>query len=172
MAIGLILGGARSGKTALAEQWAKQSGWPVVMIATARNEDAEMAQRIARHRALRPAHWQTVEEPVQLAAVLQQHAAAERFVVVDCLTLWLSNLLMLDEQGVALAREQQALLRVLAELPGQVVMVSNESGLGVVPMGALTRRYVDAAGALHQAVAARAERVVLTVAGLPLVLKG
>ncbi|WP_442918157.1 bifunctional adenosylcobinamide kinase/adenosylcobinamide-phosphate guanylyltransferase [Magnetococcus sp. PR-3] len=156
----------------MAEQWAVQSGQQVVMIATARNEDGEMDQRIARHRAMRPDHWLTVEEPVHLAAILKKHATPERYLLVDCLTLWITNLLLADETGEVLAAEKEALLKGLAELPGEVVLVSNETGLGVVPMGALTRRYVDEAGWLHQAVAKQAERVVMCVAGLPMVLKG
>jgi adenosylcobinamide kinase/adenosylcobinamide-phosphate guanylyltransferase len=167
----LILGGARSGKSRLAEQLAAQTGLAVTYIATSQPLDGEMNQRVRLHRERRPAEWGLVEEPVELARVLRENAAAERCLLVDCLTLWLTNLLMLDNPE-RLAAEREALLQCLAELPGEVIFVSNETGLGVVPLGELTRRYVDEAGWLHQALAERCARVVLTVAGLPLTLKG
>lgn len=167
----LILGGARSGKSRLAEQLADSCGLPVTYIATSQPLDGEMNERVQLHRQRRPAHWGLIEEPVQLAAVLRAEAAEGRCLLVDCLTLWLTNLLMLDDPE-RLATERDALLECLPELPGTLILVSNESGLGVVPMGELTRRYVDLAGLLHQAVAERCQRVVLTVAGLPLMLKG
>ena len=167
----LILGGARSGKSALAERLALASAGAVVYIATAQARDGEMAERIAHHRARRPVEWACVEEPLALADVLRRHARADRCVLVDCLTLWLSNLLGHDDQG-RFAQERDALLEVLPTLAGQVLLVSNEVGLGIVPMGALTRRFVDEAGRLHQALAERCERVLFVAAGLPLVLKG
>lgn len=166
----LVLGGARSGKSRHAEQRARQSGLKVVYIATGEAGDEEMAVRIAHHRARRPAEWRTVEEPLHLAPALQSHAAPERFVLVDCLTLWLSNLL---EQGEACFRaERQALLDTLPALPGEVCLVSNEVGLGLVPINPAARRFVDEAGRLHQELAACCERVVWVAAGLPQVLKG
>lgn len=167
----LILGGARSGKSRFAERLAAESGLAVTYIATSQALDGEMAARIAHHRERRPAHWALVEEPLQLARVLREQAAADRCLLVDCLTLWLTNLLMLDDPA-RLAEERDALLECLGELPGQIILVSNETGLGVVPLGELTRRYVDEAGWLHQAVAERAQRVTLMVAGLPMTLKG
>lgn len=167
----LILGGARSGKSALAERLAIASGQQVVYIATAQAHDEEMAARIAHHRASRPAHWHSVEEPLALAAALRKHARPDRCILVDCLTLWLSNLLGHDDAG-RFAQERDALLDALPMLDGQLLLVSNEVGLGIVPMGALTRRFVDEAGRLHQALAERCERVLLVAAGLPLVLKG
>lgn len=167
----LILGGARSGKSAFAEQVAQHSGQPVVYIATAQAHDHEMQQRIAHHRISRPAHWLTVEEPLALAACLQQHAAPERLLLVDCLTLWLTNLLCLDDEN-RLQMETQALLAGLAQLPGDVLLVSNEVGLGIVPLGELTRRYLDTAGRLHQQLAAQLPQVTFLVAGLPQTLKG
>lgn len=169
--IDLILGGARSGKSSLAEQLATASGLAVTYIATSQPLDEEMRQRIAHHRQRRPAHWQLVEEPLALARVLREHAAAERCLLVDCLTLWLTNLL-LQEDEQRLEQERQALLEVLGELPGRLILVSNETGLGVVPMGELSRRYVDEAGWLHQALARRSDRVQFCVAGLPMLLKG
>lgn len=167
----LILGGARSGKSRLAEQLAADSGLPVTYIATSEPLDGEMNARVRLHRERRPAEWGLIEEPLALAAVLRAEAAEGRCLLVDCLTLWLTNLLMLDDDA-RLCAERDALLDCLEQLPGTLVLVSNETGLGVVPMGELTRRYVDFAGWLHQGVAARCQRVVLTVAGLPLMLKG
>ena len=167
----LILGGARSGKSRLAEKLASESGLTVSYIATSQALDSEMNARIQQHRQRRPAHWRLLEEPLELARVLREQAAPERCLLVDCLTLWLSNLLLLDDQA-RLAAERDALLACLGGLPGRIILVSNETGLGVVPMGELTRRYVDEAGWLHQALAARCRRVVFTVAGLPMVLKG
>jgi len=165
----LILGGARSGKSRLAQRRAADSGLAVTVIATATALDDEMAERIARHQADRPGHWQVVEEPVALADALRAHAAADRCLLLDCLTLWLSNLLAEGEE--AFARQRDDLLDALPELPGEILLVGNEIGLGVVPVGRLTRRFVDENGWLHQAVAERCERVTLCVAGLPMTLK-
>ncbi|KPX50929.1 bifunctional adenosylcobinamide kinase/adenosylcobinamide-phosphate guanylyltransferase [Pseudomonas amygdali] len=167
----LILGGARSGKSRLAEKLAADSTLKVTYIATSQPLDGEMNQRVASHRARRPEHWGLVEEPIELARVLHENAAPDRCLLVDCLTLWLTNLLMLDNPE-RLLQERESLLDSLAGLPGEIIFVSNETGLGVVPLGELTRRYVDEAGLLHQALAERCQRVVLTVAGLPLTLKG
>lgn len=167
----LILGGARSGKSRFAERLATDSQLDVVYIATSQPVDGELNQRVALHRQRRPEHWGLVEEPLALADVLRAQARAERCLLVDCLTLWLTNLLMLDD-AERLDSERQALLDLLPTLPGEIIFVSNETGLGVVPLGELTRRFVDEAGLLHQALAARCERVVFTVAGLPLLLKG
>ena len=169
----LILGGARSGKSRLAERLARESGLAVTYVATATAHagDGEMAARIAHHRARRPAEWELVEEPLRLMQVLRDRAAENRCLLVDCLTLWLTNLLWLDE-GIHLERERDALLEGIAALPGRILLVGNETGLGVVPLGELTRRYVDEAGWLHQALAERAQRVTFCVAGLPMILKG
>lgn len=167
----LILGGARSGKSRFAERQAVESGLAVTYIATSQALDGEMAERIAHHRERRPAHWSLVEEPLQLARLLREQASPERCLLVDCLTLWLTNLLLLDDPA-RLVAERDALLECLGELPGRIILVSNESGLGVVPLGELSRRYVDGAGWLHQAVAERAQRVTFMVAGLPMTLKG
>ena len=167
----LILGGARSGKSRLAERLAAESGLAVTYIATSQPLDGEMNTRIQHHRERRPAHWGLVEEPLALARVLREQAAADKCLLVDCLTLWLTNLLMLDNPA-RLSAEREALLDCVNGLPGRILLVSNETGLGVVPRGELPRRYVDEAGWLHQALAERCERVVFTVAGLPMVLKG
>lgn len=164
----LILGGARSGKSALAERRAQASGLDVVYVATGSAGDSEMQQRIAHHRARRPPHWRTVEEPLRLAAVLQAEAAAERCLIVDCLTLWLTNLLL----GPGLEPEREALLTTLPALPGSVILVSNEVGCGIVPLNELARRFADEQGRLNQAAAAACQRVTLVAAGLPLELKG
>lgn len=167
----LILGGVRSGKSRLAETMAQRTDLPVTYIATATAEDAEMRRRIDTHRARRPAAWTTVEAPRALAAALEAHAAPRRCLVVDCLTLWLTNLLMIRD-AERLAKERDALLQRLPAAAGEIILVSNETGLGVIPLGALTRRFGEEAGLLHQALARCCERVVLTVAGLPLALKG
>jgi adenosylcobinamide kinase/adenosylcobinamide-phosphate guanylyltransferase len=167
----LILGGARSGKSRLAEQLAADSGLDCVYIATAQAGDAEMAARIQRHRSARDRRWRTVEEPVQLARTLAAHAADDRCVLVDCLTLWLTNLLLAEDAAV-FAREREALFAVLADLRGHVIFVSNEVGQGIVPMAALSRRFIDESGWLHQELARDCQRVLWVMAGLPQVLKG
>ncbi len=163
----LILGGARSGKSTLAEQRALTSGLAPLYIATATAGDIEMRTRIAHHQQRRGAQWTLVEEPLALADALQQHQDSTRCVVVDCLTLWLSNCL----RQQCWEREKARLLEVLPGLSGHTVLVSNETGLGVVPLGALSRQFVDEAGFLHQQLAALCQQVTLTVAGLPLALK-
>lgn len=167
----LILGGVRSGKSRLAEQLATESNLPVHYIATATAEDEEMQKRIASHQKHRPDHWQVIEEPLRLASVLDEQAASGRCVLVDCLTLWLSNLLLAEDETV-FERERTDLLKVLPTLPGKIIMVSNETNMGVIPMGELSRRYCDEAGRLHQELAQVCDQVILTVAGLPHILKG
>lgn len=167
----LVLGGARSGKSRYAQAQAAASGLAVTYVATAQALDAEMAARIERHRAERPAGWDLVEAPLELAAALEAHAAPGRCLLVDCLTLWLTNLLLADAAGARLADETAALLDALPRLPGRLVLVGNEVGQGIVPDNPLARRFRDEAGWLHQALAARCARVTLVVAGLPLSLK-
>jgi adenosylcobinamide kinase/adenosylcobinamide-phosphate guanylyltransferase len=167
----LILGGVRSGKSRLAEQLARDSGRPVTYVATATASDEEMQVRIAAHRQRRPADWALIEEPLALPAVLESTCTAAQCVLVECLTLWLANLLWADEPG-RLEAELAALDALLPRLPGQVIFVGNEVNMGVIPVNDLARRYGDLAGSLHQRIAAQAQQVVLTVAGLPLVLKG
>ncbi len=178
----LIIGGARSGKSALAERRASESGLQVVYLATAQALDGEMAQRIAHHRLRRCADWGLVEEPIDLAGALRRHAAPGVCLLVDCLTLWLSNLLFAGdaarqvEAGEHLscplfAGATAALIETLPQLPGQIVLVSNEVGWGVVPMAALSRLFADEQGRLNQRVAAVCERVTLVAAGVPLILR-
>ncbi len=166
----LILGGARSGKSYYAEKLAFESGREVVYIATTKIMDDEMAQRVARHKQERPAEWVTVEEPLGLAKSLEKWASPERVVLVDCLTMWLTNLLS-DSDKSLLNNERDQLLACLADIPGTVIFVSNEVSMGVIPMGELTRQFVDEAGRLHQRLAERVDNVTLMVAGLPHHLK-
>lgn len=172
--IELVLGGARSGKSRYAEQQAIDSGLPVLYLATAEAGDAEMRARIAHHRQRRPAEWQTLEEPVDLAGAIRTHANPECCLLIDCLTLWLSNVLF-DRRGSIqeqlFAAQRAALLDALRDCKGRVIMVSNEVGLGVVAADAMTRRFVDEAGFLHQELAQICGRVVLVTAGLPQQLK-
>lgn len=167
----LILGGARSGKSRLAERIAEQTACPVCYVATARAEDQEMQQRIAMHQAQRPSTWQVFEEPLYLAKQLQAIDQAGQVIVVDCLTLWMSNLLI--HANPELQQQQcDALFEVVVGLKSHVILVSNETGLGVVPMGELSRKFVDESGRLHQRLGQLADNVVFCVAGFPMQLKG
>jgi len=172
--IELILGGARSGKSAFAERRALESGFPVTFIATAVAQDNEMAARIAAHRARRPKEWGLVEEPLALAAALRQAAGPEKCIIVDCLTLWLTNLLDNPDPAneTLFQRERAAFMETLPGLPGHIVLVSNEVGMGIVPMGELSRRFQDEAGWLHQDLGRVCDRVTLMMAGMPLTVKG
>ncbi len=184
----LILGGQKSGKSrraeALAAQWlAAHPAHRALLVATAEAGDEEMRQRIARHqsdRAARVPRMQTLEEPHDLARVLLQHSAPDILIVVDCLTLWLTHWLFQHdekiEQKEALAPDWQAqaalFFEALAKTPGPVVLVGNEIGLGVIPLGREVRAFVDALGLVNQQAAQACERVTLMAAGLPLFLKG
>ena len=178
----LVIGGARSGKSALAERHAAGSGLRVIYVATAEIRDAEMERRIAHHRARRPAEWGLVEAPLGLAEALRTHATKDTCLLVDCLTLWLSNLLFAGqaaqqaENGAAIdcplfKAETDALIETLPTLPGWICLVSNEVGWGIVPMHPVSRCFADEQGRLNQRVAAVCERVTLVAAGLPLTLK-
>lgn len=162
----LVLGGARSGKSAYAQRRATESGFPVSVIVTGSAGDEEMAGRIAHHRAARPADWRVIEAPRELAAALREATAPGRCLIVDCLTLWLLNVIDGD-----FSAEREALLDLLPQLKGEVIFVANEIGLGIVPLGAETRRFRDEAGRLNQDLATACERVTFVAAGLPLVLK-
>ena len=168
-AIILVLGGARSGKSRHAECLVEAAAAHGTYCATAEAGDAEMAARIAAHRAGRGPFWRTVEAPLDLAATIAAHAEPERPLLIDCLTLWLSNV-MLTERPVE--AEIAALHAALRDAAGPVVLVANEVGMGLVPETPLGRRFRDAAGWLNQEIAGLADRVVFVAAGLPLVLKG
>ncbi|WP_045432618.1 bifunctional adenosylcobinamide kinase/adenosylcobinamide-phosphate guanylyltransferase [Acinetobacter calcoaceticus] len=166
----LILGGARSGKSRLAEQTAIATQLAVTYVATAQALDPEMQNRIAHHQNQRPAHWSLVEEPLFLAKTLQKIDRPNQIILVDCLTLWLTNLLLLNDQNVQ-EFECEQLIDVLPKLQSEIILVSNETGLGVVPLGEISRRFVDEAGRLHQALGQIADKVVFCVAGFPMILK-
>lgn len=183
----LVLGGARSGKSRHAEMLAEESGHEVIYIATAHPGDGEMAARIAHHRASRPAHWKTVEEPLLLAAAIERHAKPGRVILADCLTLWLSNLMFSapvpsgasehPDTGIVTLpplfhQQRAALLAIVGDASADIILVSNEVGMGIVPMGAVSRCFVDEQGRLNQALAAACERAVFVTAGLPMMLKG
>jgi adenosylcobinamide kinase/adenosylcobinamide-phosphate guanylyltransferase len=166
----LVLGGVRSGKSRYAEGLARGQARAVTLIATAEAQDEEMAARIEAHRRHRDARWRVIEEPLALAAALRTAVSPERLVIVDCLTVWLSNLLCGKDEDAS-RRETQALLDALASLAGDCILISNEVGFGIIPANALARRFGDEAGILHQRIAAECDRVVLMVAGLPLPVK-
>ncbi len=181
MASTLILGGARSGKSRHAERLAAESGKSVIYIATAQPADSEMAERIAIHRRQRHAQWTTVEETHALGDAIEQWSRADSVVLIDCVTLWLSNLLF-DESVVhpdlgpitppaRFFQERENLLRALEQVHGDVILVSNEVGSGIVPAGAVSRWFVDEAGRLNQDLARVCDCALLVVAGLPLTLK-
>ncbi len=164
----LVLGGARSGKSRHAQVRAEAGQGDLLFLATGQAFDAEMADRIARHQADRGPRWRTVEAPLDLAQAITAHAAPGRLLLVDCLTLWASNLLFAERDDEA---ETALLTRAIATSPGPLVFVSNEVGLGIVPDNALARRFRDVAGRINQAVAAACAEVEFIAAGLPLRLK-
>ena len=165
----LVLGGARSGKSAFAEGLVAETGLSRHYIATGRAWDEEMRQRIAKHREDRGKGWETHEEPLALAERIADVAREDRAVLIDCLTLWVTNL-MLEERDIA--REFEGLLRTVKDAPGRLVFVSNEVGLGIVPENRMAREFRDHAGRLHQKVAALVPEVYFVAAGLPLKMKG
>jgi adenosylcobinamide kinase/adenosylcobinamide-phosphate guanylyltransferase len=175
----LILGGARSGKSSFAESCAKKLNLPVTYIATAQSLDTEMEKRISRHQQDRPSHWKTIESPTELAGVIESASALNNdqgiCLLVDCLTLWLTNCLC--QHDLAYFKHEKTLL-LSALINSQkrnnihIILVSNEVGHGIVPMGDLSREFVDQAGWLHQAIAEIADTVNFVMAGIPLALKG
>ena len=170
----LILGGARSGKSGFAEKLAQESGLNVTYIATAQVYDDEFKQRIEHHKARRPAHWQIIEAPFNLANTLNTYANSQTFIIVDCLTLWLAQSICPDcapAEGVDWLKERSALLASLPNLAGQIALVSNEVGMGIVPLGEINRQFQDEQGRLNQAVASLCDHVTFVAAGLPLKLK-
>lgn len=164
----LVLGGARSGKSRFAQQQAENLPGDLVYIATAQAFDAEMAERITRHQHDRGARWTTVEAPLDLAGAIAAHGAPGTVLLVDCLTLWASNLMFAKAD---IAAEIAKLSAAIAAVPGRIILVSNEVGLGIVPDNALARQFRDVAGDINQAVARAADRAVFVVSGLPLMLK-
>lgn len=164
----LVLGGARSGKSRLAEGLAHETGLKRIYLATATAGDDEMRARIAHHRSQRSDAWRTIEEPLELVEALARQAGDDRVILVDCLTLWLSNLMHAARD---VAAEAQRLTDWLRTPPGAVILVSNEVGLGLVPDTPLGRDFRDAQGRLNQAIAASVSDVVFVAAGLPLWLK-
>ena len=171
----LILGGARSGKSRYAEKLAVQSGKKLIYIATATVFDDEMQHRVEQHKTDRQNQdWTTIEEPIALADAIKKNDNCESVILVDCLTLWLNNLLAIsdtDNQKTRLEAEVTALINTLNTIQGMVIFVSNEVGQGIVPLGELSRQFVDEAGRLHQQLAQKVDHVVLMVAGLPLIVK-
>lgn len=165
----LVLGGVKSGKSRHAQTLAEKVSSQVTLIVTAQALDEEMADRIQRHRDERPDHWKVMEEPLNLADALMQCLESE-VVMIDCLTLWLTNLLMNEDESF-LQQQIQAFQEAVEAFPRPLVLVSNETNMGIMPLGDLTRRYCDEAGLLHQHVAQACDQVELMVAGLPLSLK-
>lgn len=171
----LILGGARSGKSAFAEKLATESSLPVTYIATAQVYDKEFKQRIEHHKTRRPAHWNTIEQHFNLGETLQVHSKTNTCVIVDCLTLWLAQCICPDCTHPAhfnWLNERNSFLNALTNLKGPVLLVSNEVGMGIVPLGEINRQFQDEQGRLNQAVAELAGSVTFIAAGLPLMLKG
>ena len=169
----LILGGARSGKSRLAESLAQSNGKPVHYIATAEIKDPEMSYRVSQHQARRPSHWTITETPLLLAETLNDLATPNSIVLVDCLTLWLSNWLC-SEQPEQFQMQKRSFLKVIEnkrEVGCDIILVSNEVGYGIVPMGELSRQFVDESGWLHQDIAAIADKVDFVMAGLAMPLK-
>jgi adenosylcobinamide kinase / adenosylcobinamide-phosphate guanylyltransferase len=166
----VLLGGARAGKSTLALKLAEQSGQPVTFIATAQALDEEMALRIKKHQAERPASWTTVEVPDLLAAALRG-CDPESFVIIDCLTLWVANRMFAGASADEIESEAQGLADLASSRPGGVVVVSNEVGLGIVPDNALSRDYRDILGRVNATVVAKADRSFLVVAGRALRLE-
>jgi adenosylcobinamide kinase / adenosylcobinamide-phosphate guanylyltransferase len=163
-----VLGGARSGKSRYAEGLVMGCAPPWVYVATAEAHDDEMTVRIAEHRNRRDGRWHTVDAPLDLPAAIQAHGSAGQTVLIDCLTLWLSNVMLAGQDSIA---ELQRLVAALSNASGPVVVVSNEVGCGIVPDNALARKFRDAQGRANMQVAAIADRAVLIAAGLPLILK-
>ena len=185
MSIHLILGGARSGKSAYAEKLATESGLPVTYIATAQVYDDEFRARVQHHKDRRPSDWKIIEEPHFLSDALQGsiHASSRasknvrdsKCVIIDCLTLWLAQCICPDcapPNGVDWAKQRANFLAVLPTLDAKIIIVSNEVGMGIVPLGEINRQFQDEQGRLNQAVAAIADKVSFIAAGLPIQLKG
>ena len=175
MSIHLVLGGARSGKSAYAEKLALQHHLPVTYIATAQVYDDEFKARVQQHKDRRPKNWQLVETPHHLGDALAANIHGGRSLVIDCLTLWLAQCICPEcspPEGVNWALERAKFLEILPKIQSDIILVSNEVGMGIVPLGAINRQFQDEQGRLNQAVAAVADKVSFIAAGLPLTLKG
>lgn len=172
--ITLILGGARSGKSAFAENLANESQLAVTYVATAQVYDDEFKARVQHHKDRRPANWALIEEPHRLTQRLARLAAPNQCLIVDCLTVWLAQWIC-DEcsppQDSSWQLEHEAFLTLLPTLPGTIILVSNEVGMGIVPLGAINRQFQDEQGRLNQAIATLAKHVKFIAAGLPITLK-
>ncbi|MBJ7538987.1 bifunctional adenosylcobinamide kinase/adenosylcobinamide-phosphate guanylyltransferase [Marinomonas transparens] len=166
----LVLGGVRSGKSAFAQEQVAASGKPVCYVATSQVWDDEMADRVRLHKESRPSEWQLIEEPIELANVLNSFNSPDQAVIVECLTLWLTNLLGLEDEE-RLEQEKAELVKAVEAFQGDLVLVSSEVGLGIMPMNALARRFGDEAGTMNQLLAKLTDRVTLVAAGLPMPLK-
>lgn len=173
----LVLGGIKSGKSSFAESIAAESGKNVIVIATATANDSEMEERIKHHRESRPIHWQTIEEPIALGTTLRKlnHTSsaesAQNCIIIDCLTLWLTNLLLLEDTQ-AFEQECESFIKAIHDFDQQIIIVSNETNMGIVPLGELSRRFCDEAGRLHQSLGRHVDHVVMMVAGLSHTIKG
>ena len=173
--IRLVLGGARSGKSSYAEKLAVETGFPVTYIATAQVYDDEFKARVQHHKDRRPASWVLVEEPHHLTEALARIASPNQCVIVDCLTLWLAQWICADcspPQNSSWQSERDAFLKLLPDLSGTIILVSNEVGMGIVPIGEINRQFQDEQGRLNQAIANIANKVSFIAAGLPINLKG
>ena len=185
MSIHLVLGGARSGKSTYAEKLASETGLPVTYIATAQVYDDEFGARVQHHKDRRPKNWALMEEPHFLSTALQTNmhkafrasksAPAKQCVIIDCLTLWLAQCICPEcapPQGIDWIVERAKFLEILPTIQGDIILVSNEVGMGIVPLGEINRQFQDEQGRLNQAVAAIADKVSFIAAGLPIILKG
>ena len=175
MSIHLILGGARSGKSSYAEKLASETELPVTYIATAQVYDDEFRQRVQHHKDRRPKNWQLIESTYYLAPALQANNHAGTVTVIDCLTLWLAQCICPEcapPEGVDWACERTAFIELLPKLQGNIILVSNEVGMGIVPLGEINRQFQDEQGRLNQVVASIADNVSFIAAGLPIKLKG
>lgn len=170
MSLTLVIGGARSGKSRYAEELAVTHNLPVTYIATATALDSEMAARIVHHQARRPQHWRLVECPLELADLLKTETQKQQVILVDCLTLWINNQLH-HNPGQDFSLLVLALLDSLKNSKAHIIFVSNEVGLGIIPLGEITRRFVDETGRLNQQLAQVANQVIFLIAGLPMQLK-
>jgi adenosylcobinamide kinase / adenosylcobinamide-phosphate guanylyltransferase len=168
--IHLVLGGARSGKSRFAESRVAINQKPVIYVATATTGDDEMRQRIAHHKASRPQDWLLVEEPFSLSEIISQYGSQNTNLIIECMTLWLTNWLCTHDVE-SWQEEKNLFIDALIKSKANIVIVSNEVGSGVVPMGELSREFADQSGWLNQALAQIADQVTLVVAGCPLVLK-